>query len=177
MHMQKTNGLIRHLIFSAVCAATVISFPLSSIGANNPTESWTVGRGEANGKPIFVRINMAVKPGDPKYQFRAVYAIDFLHPTRDGRPEKDETAKANEVEDQLNQLISQKDSGKFVAVQTHNGVRKFLFYVESEKTAHDAESALKVPKDYKVNLTVASDPSWMVYGKIRSEHERVHAKK
>lgn len=175
--MQKTSGLFGRLNVFAVIAAMAISFPTASLGANSSTESWTVGRGEANGKPIFVRINMAVKPSDPKYQFRAVYAIDFLHPTRDGRPEKDETSKANEVEDQLNQLISQRDTGKFVAVQTHDGIRKFLFYVESEKIAHDAQAALKVPKDYKVNLTVASDPNWIVYGKIRGEHERVHAKK
>lgn len=175
--MQKTSGRSRHLNVFAVIAAMAISFPVASLGANNPTETWTVGRGEANGKPIFVRINMAVKPCDPKYQFRAVYAINFLHPTRDGRPEKDETSKANEVEDQLNQLISHRDTGKFVAVQTHDGVRKFLFYVESEKIAHDAQAAIKVPKDYKVDLTVSSDPSWIVYGKIRGEHERVHSKK
>lgn len=173
--MQKISGMSRRSILLSACAAMILAFPASSSAAN--TESWTVGRGEANGKPIFVRINMAVKPADPKFQYRAVYAMNFLHPTMDGRPEKDETSKANEVEDQLNQMISQKDTGKFVAVQTHDGVRKFLFYVESEKVARDAESALKVPKDYKVALTVAADPSWVVYGKIRGEHERVHAKK
>ncbi len=176
--MQKILGLSRYLTVSVVfCAVTLFALPLQSFSANSPTESWTVGRGEANGKPIFVRINMALKPNDPKYSFRAVYAINFLHPTRDGRPEKAETAKANEIEDQLNTLIAQKGTGKFVAVQTHDGIRKFLFYVENEKSAHDAESALKVPKDYKVDLNVTSDPTWMVYGKIRSEHERVRTNK
>jgi hypothetical protein len=174
--MQKILGLSRYLTVSvAFCATTLLALP--SFGANSPTESWTVGRGEANGKPIFVRINMALKASDPKYPFRAVYAMSFLHPTNDGRPEKAETAKANEIEDQLNSLIAQKGTGKFVAVQTHDGIRKFLFYVEDEKSAHDAESALKVPKDYKVDLNVTKDPTWMVYGKIRSEHERVRTSK
>ena len=176
--MQKNLGLSRCLkIAVACCAATLFALPLQSFGANSPTESWTVGRGEANGKPIFVRINMALNPNDPKYPFRAVYAMSFLHPTQDGRPEKSETAKANEIEDQLNSLIAQKGTGKFVAVQTHDGIRKFLFYVEDEKSAYDAESALKVPKDYKVDLNVTKDPTWMVYGKIRSEHERVRKTK
>ncbi|MBA3992763.1 MAG: hypothetical protein C0469_04490 [Cyanobacteria bacterium DS2.3.42] len=174
--MQKILGLSRHLtVLVAYCATTLFALP--SFSANSPTETWTVGRGEANGKPIFVRINMALKPNDPKYPFRAVYAMSFLHPTNDGRPEKAETAKANEIEDQLNSLIAQKGTGKFVAVQTHDGIRKFLFYVEDEKSAHDAEAALKVPKDYKVDLNITKDPTWMVYGKIRSEHERVRTSK
>lgn len=163
--------------FGIGLAILVISHFCPAFSANTPTESWTVGRGEANGKPIFVRINMGVKVADARYPVRAVYAFNFLNPTKDGRPEKSETTKANEVEDQLNSLITGKDTGRFVAVQTHNGVRKFLFYVQSEKVAHDAEAALKVPQNYKVDLSVASDPSWVVYGKICSEHERVHAKK
>lgn len=151
--------------------------PASSSSTPSSAESWTVGRGEANGKPIFVRINMGLKPNDPKYPVRAVYAMNFLNPTSDGRPEKSETTKINDVEDQLNTLIAKKEMGKFVAVQTHNGVRKFLFYVENEKVAQDAESALKVPAQYKVDLNVNHDPGWVVYGKIRSEHERVHASK
>ena len=107
--MQKISGMSRRSILLSACAAMILAFPASSSAAN--TESWTVGRGEANGKPIFVRINMAVKPADPKFQYRAVYAMNFLHPTRDGRPEKDETSKANEVEDQLNQMISHRDTG------------------------------------------------------------------
>ena len=163
------TGSLLSLLASLSCFC-----PALSTGASD--ESWTVGRGEANGKPIFVRINMVVRPADPKYPFRAVYAIGFLHPTRDGRPEKDETAKVNEVEDQLNSFITKADHGRFVAVQTHNGIRKYLFYVNSEKIAHDAEAALKVPANYKVDLNVANDPDWIVYGKIRGEHERVHAK-
>jgi len=146
------------------------------LAATTSEENWTVGRGEANGKPIFVRINMAVTPGDPKYPVRAVYVINFLHPTRDGRPEKDETAKANEIEDQLNSLLAKTNHGRFVAVQTHNGIRKYLFYVANDKVAQDVEGALKVPANYKVDLNIAADPQWVVYGKIKSEHERVHAK-
>jgi hypothetical protein len=176
--MQKIPGLSRYVLISvACCASTLFASQFPSFGANSPTESWTVGRGEANGKPIFVRINMALKPSDPKFPFRAVYAMSFLHPTQDGRPERAETAKANEIEDQLNALIAQKGSGKFVAVQTHDGIRKFLFYVDDEKSAHDAESALKVPKEYKIDLNVTKDPAWVVYGKIRSEHERVRTTK
>jgi len=134
------NSQIKNAI-AAGCLFAQVAFPISCFSANPASESWTVGRGEANGKPIFVRINMGVKAGNPKYPFRAVYLINFLHPTRDGRPEKDETAKANEVEDQLNTLIAKADTGKFVAVQTHDGIRKYLFYVESEKIAQDAQGA------------------------------------
>ncbi len=175
--MKKLRELPAKNFIGACLAIFSVSLINPAFSANSPTESWTVGRGEANGKPIFVRINMGLRMGDARYPFRAVYAINFLHPTRDGRPEKDETSKANEIEDQLNSMIAQRDTGKFVAVQTHDGVRKFLFYVQSEKIAHDAEAALKVPSDYKVDLNVTSDPNWMVYSKIRSEHERVHVKK
>lgn len=173
MQFSRSRVCLTGTLLASFVSLTCISPALS---AGTSDESWTVGRGEANGKPIFVRINMVVRPADPKYPCRAVYAINFLHPTRDGRPEKDETAKVNEVEDQLNTFIAKPDHGKFVAVQTHNGIRKYLFYVSSEKIARDAESALKVPANYKVDLSVAQDPDWIVYGKIRGEHERVHAK-
>lgn len=135
-------------------------------------ENWSTSIGQVGAKANAIRINEGLKAADPNFPCQAVYSMAFLHPNDFGLPGLDEMTKANLVADQLDKLIAKEQSGKFAAVQTFAGVRKFLFYTSSEEIAKKAMAALKVPAPYKVELSTAQDSNWSLYAQLRSQQHQ-----
>ena len=83
--------------------------------------SWSVHKGQLNGRPIFVRKNQAAKAfaGHRDYRFRVGVAVPLLAPTADGLPTNDEMNQLNSIEDTLTKALEEdQESLHMLAITT-----------------------------------------------------------
>jgi hypothetical protein len=135
-----------------------------------PSESqWSVGRGERDGKPIFVRRNTSAASlaRHPEYRFRVGVAVPLKAPKPDGLPTDQEMNELNAIEDHLCECLEQRQESLHVLAITTGGMREFVFYTRSPARVGPnlAELRSKVTT-HELQSYVAEDPKWSVYAQF-----------
>ena len=139
--------------------------PISSWRIAN---SWSVGRGEFEGKPIFTRFNEGLAPlaGRPEFAKQIGVAVPLNDPTRDGLPQGAEFGQLNEIEDLLERRLTDQNKSLYAGAITTNAMREFVLY-----TSDADEAVLKIRElaqhvaHHKLQWVINDDPEWRVFKK------------
>jgi hypothetical protein len=126
-------------------------------------ESWSVGQGERDGKAIFTRFNMGLRPviGHPSFGKQVGVAVPLNHPTADGLPTSSETDELNAIEDELAAKLTSANESLFAGVVTTSGMREFVFYTSDASGA--VQKATEVAAGihhHKLQIVTHEDPQW-----------------
>jgi hypothetical protein len=123
------------------------------IPAGKIEESWSFFEGEHNGKPLFARANLALKPyiGHPEYQHQIGVAMPFNSPDEHGFPSAQESLELNQIEDMLCAKLEDDNQSLFAAVITTGGMREFVFYTRNPQSVkvklREVTQTVKKPRD------------------------------
>jgi hypothetical protein len=131
-----------------------------------PDGPWSLGQGDCDGKPMFVRINIGATPlaGKPRFQQRVGVTVPLRSPTAEGFPRPMEAAQLDAIEDQLVAALTAGGTGIFVLAITTAGMREFVFYT-SDATASQSsvEKLVQSIKSHTLQPVVDHDPEWDVF--------------
>jgi hypothetical protein len=131
-----------------------------------PEAAWTLLEGTYEGRPIFVRRNvaLAVGGGDRTRPYQIGVTVPFLEPGAHGLPGAADFERLGPFEDTLAAILCHGGLCVFAAVVTCGGMREFVFYTDDPEAVkpraqyiHEGFSAI----DFQ--LMAQPDPSWAVY--------------
>ena len=135
------------------------------------TGPWSVTRAEYDGKAMILRLNDGLRDiaGHRRYPMQAGIAIQCNTPDEHGLPSPRDTAAFDAFEDQFEQLFCEEQSALFAAVISTNSMREFVLYLSDESRFREQFRAwAETPKSHRIQMILRRDPSWSVYGKLRS---------
>lgn len=129
-------------------------------------DTWTIGQAVREGMPIFIRtrsgLNEAI--GHPNYPFQIGVAVPLLTPTKDGLTTNEEGEVLGKIEDDLNQILSQKGEAVEVMVITRNGMREFVFYASEWKPEYFEKEVKSVESmGHELQFMMQHDPKWETF--------------
>lgn len=128
--------------------------------------AWVLAQGEYDGRPLFARINTAVRgfAGDPRYGHRVGVAVPLRRPTPEGLPGPEESAELAELEEKLAATLSAAGMTLFVLAITTSGMREFIFYTADPDSVEPCiEGLAGNVETHELQLVVAQDPEWIVF--------------
>ena len=125
-------------------------------------------RGEApDGRPVFETINLALKRIDHlACDTHVSVDVALLDPTHDGMPNDDEAEALNDIEDELEEMIT--CDAVYFGRETVHGRRVLHWFVAPDhpiRTALEAWAARQADRD--VLLVWAPDPRWATADRFR----------
>jgi hypothetical protein len=125
-------------------------------------ERFTTLRGQApDGRPMFATINLALKRIDHlACDTHVSVDVALLDPTPDGMPNDDDDDALNDIEDELEEMIS--GDAVYFGRETVHGRRALHWFVAPDhpiRAALEAWAARHADRD--VHLTWAPDPRWV----------------
>jgi hypothetical protein len=131
-------------------------------------ERFTVMRGEApDGRPIFATINLALKRIDHlACDTHVAVDVALRDPTPDGMPNDDEAEALNDIEDELEEMIT--GDAVYFGRETVHGRRTLHWFVAPDhpvRPALEAWAASHAERD--VRLTWDPDPRWETADRFR----------
>jgi hypothetical protein len=135
--------------------------PIESLPAE---DQWSLGQGQHDGKPMFVRINSSAKEyiGHPDLPFRLGIAVPLHEPRPDGLPDQTETQQLIEIEDRLFEAIG--IEGRVVLIITTSGMREFVSYVRTGEGAQKiAQSLQTAVTTHDLQHYIEQDRKWSLY--------------
>jgi hypothetical protein len=137
--------------------------PSGPISSWKIEEKWSVGHGERDGKPIFTRFNLGLKPfvGRPEFAHQLGIAVPLNAPTPDGLPDGAEGEELNQIEDEINRRFLTGNESLFAGVITTNGMREFILYTTDPQAAlaKAAELARDI-RHHQIQFVMHDDPGW-----------------
>jgi hypothetical protein len=136
------------------------------IPAAGVPESWSVFRGQSEGKPLFARANLALKAfiGHPRYAHQVEILIQFRSPDDNGFPQSEESAQLMDLEDKLVPAMENDNEGILAAVITTNGFRRFIFYTSQPENIQPKLKSLQLQfAGHTIQGTVTEDRNWSAF--------------
>jgi hypothetical protein len=136
------------------------------MGKDDAEGAWVVAQGEYNGRPLFARINTAVRrlAGDPRYGHRVGVAVPLRRPSPEGLPGAEESAELGELEEKLVSALTAAGTTLFVLAITTSGMREFVFYTSEPASVEPCiERLAGTVGTHELQLVVAQDPEWIVF--------------
>jgi hypothetical protein len=130
---------------------------------------WSVGYGEHNGKPMFVRSNTGYKSfgSIAGYDHQVGIAVPLRSPKPTGLPSPAEDAEIGAIEDAICASLEQDAESLFVAVITTSGMREFVFYTRApEQVTQRFEQLRSSTTSHEIQLMIQPDQDWEVYGQL-----------
>ncbi|MEY2930355.1 MAG: hypothetical protein RL033_1104 [Pseudomonadota bacterium] len=131
-----------------------------------PDGPWSLGQGECDGKPMFVRINTGASllAGKPRFEQRVGVSVPFRSPNANGFPRPEEGRVLDAIEDQLVDALTAAGAGIFVLAVTTAGMREFVFYT-SDATASQSqvEKVAQAIGSHTLQHVVEHDAEWDVF--------------
>jgi hypothetical protein len=126
-------------------------------------ERWSVDRGEKDGKPVFTRFNIGLKPfvGRPEFAHQLGIAVPLNAPTPHGLPTGAEALELNQVEDEIASRFLPGNESLFAGVITTNGMREFVLYTRDPQAALAKAAALAGDiRHHHIQFVIHDDPGW-----------------
>jgi len=121
-------------------------------------DQWVVGKGERDGRPIFVTFNAALKE-HALFDTHVWVTIPIAKPNDEGLTEKDEADVLNDMEDALVEALD--DDGILLGRETWNGRRTIHVHVmEGGPAGGVIEAWKKRYPNYAIDVGVERDPTW-----------------
>ncbi|WP_275316727.1 DUF695 domain-containing protein [Tenacibaculum bernardetii] len=129
-------------------------------------ESWSVSTGENNGKPMFVRKNVACDKiaGNKNYSTNCGIAFKMLSPNADGLPDIENEPELDNLEDDIFDFL-ESDFNSIVPITiTTSGFREFVIYTKdlAEFNVRLEKLKKKYPK-YELTTYNKTDQNWNTY--------------
>lgn len=133
------------------------------------TDSWSIGYGDHEGKPIFTRCNMGLLPavGNAAFGKQLGIAVPLNHPTADGLPEAEESVYLDDVEGDIGRRFTVNNESLFACIVTTGNMREFVLYTSDEAAAGvKAEELAKDTKHHEIQYVLSDDPGWRVFRQL-----------
>jgi len=128
-----------------------------------PTENWTVAQGEADGKPMVVRVNSGARKfvAHPELPVRLGVTVAFNQPNAHGFCSAEEGDQLSAIEDQLCEGLFAARAAFPVLVITVGGRREFVFFARDKSAASRAVDATAASTTtHKLVYGFVDDPEW-----------------
>ena len=129
-------------------------------------ESWSVLTGENNGKPMFIRKNVACDKiaGNNNYPMSCGIAFKLLSPTKDGLPDIENEPELNSLEDDIFDFFESDLNSIIPIMVTTSGFREFVLYTKDidEFNIRLEKLTQKYPK-YELTTYNKPDKKWNTY--------------
>lgn len=128
--------------------------------------SWSVSRGQYEGKPIFTRFNAALLPlaGRVEFSKQIGVAVPLNDPTEDGLPQGNEFAQLDEIEDLLERRLTEGNESLFAGVITTKAMREFVLYTSNaEQAVVKIKQLTQEITHHRLQWVVNDDPQWLVF--------------
>lgn len=152
------------LVFAFACRRKApAALPDGPVSSWKIPERWSVGRGQKDGKPVFTRFNVALKPfvGRPEFAHQLGIAVPLNAPTPDGLPTGVEAAELNQIEDEITSRFLRGNESLFAGVITTNGMREFILYTRDPQAALAKAAALTGDiRHHHIQFVIHDDPGW-----------------
>jgi hypothetical protein len=133
---------------------------------SDPDASWALLEGTHEGRPIFIRRNVApaVLAGDRGRPYQVGVAVPFVEPDAQGLPGATDLERLGAFEDTLAAILCHGGVCLFAAVITCGGMREFVFYTHDPAAVQPrAEFIRDGFGTIDFQLMVQPDPDWAVY--------------
>lgn len=132
--------------------------------ATGGTASWMSGKGEREGKPIFISLAQDLGSARmPTHPWLVEVRVPVREPNDSGLPSKDELAELQDVGDRIDRHFAAEGRALLWGTWTHDGARTCGFYVSDP--AGWAERAASVGREsgYDPDARIRYDSRWQVY--------------
>jgi hypothetical protein len=133
------------------------------------TDSWSIGHGDHDGKPIITRCNMGLWPavGNAAFAKQLGIAVPLNHPTADGLPEAEESAQLYDLEEEIGRGFTVNNESLFACIITTGNMREFVLYTSNEAAAGvKAEQLAREIKHHEIQYVLNDDPGWNVFKQL-----------
>ena len=133
------------------------------------TDSWSIGHGERDGKPIITRCNMGLLPalGNAAFNKQVGIAVPFNHPTASGLPEPEEDAQLHQMEEEIGRRFTLNNESLLACIITTGNMREFVLYTSDEAAAVvEVEQLAKDTNHHEIQHVVNVDPEWNVFRQL-----------
>ena len=167
------NTAIYIVLFILAASYSVFAEEGGSMGKQFPPkeqirveESWSLFKGENEGKPFMGRINEGAKNlmAHPDYSFRVGLAVPLKDPGTDGLSADKEMEELNLIEDLIASRFQTDNKAIFVLVLITSGFREFMLYAyDPEDTKKKLQEITNSVKSHKIQSYIAVDKEWQVY--------------
>jgi len=132
-------------------------------------DRWSIGKGEQDGKPIFTRFNLGLKPlvGRPEFRQQLGISVRLKDPTPDGLPTSAEAEQLSQIEDEIVRRFVPGNESLFAGVMTFNGMREYVLYTNDPKAASaKATDLVRDIHHHELQFAIHDDPSWANFKKF-----------
>ncbi len=129
-------------------------------------DSWSVGTGEDNGKPLIFRIRNEPPSFAQKEDFQHLLAISWHYesPNEQGMPSQDVVERMSQLEDLLEPAFEGASQAFLTVIVTGNGVREWQWYArDAEEVMKLVNKALGEYEPFPVQFSFQGDPEWEGY--------------
>ena len=140
--------------------------PAGPISSWKISESWSISQGTDNGRPIFTRFNMGLKPyvGRSEFSHQVGMAVPLKAPTTDGLPTSEEAEQLDQIEDEIRNRLLIGNESLLAGVITTNGMREFVLYTSDPAAAMaKADELARSVHHHRIQVVVNDDPEWRVF--------------
>jgi len=134
-----------------------------------PLDSWSVATGEAEGKPLIVRVNAGARKfvSHPDLPLKLGVQLAFRSPNEHGFPAKDEQADLDQIEERLLSDLQGPKAGFCVLILTNNGRREFVCYVRDRAaSAKIVDAFIAATPSHQMCYQLEQDPAWAHYSQF-----------
>lgn len=137
---------------------------------NEYPNTWSVGQGEFNGKPLIARYRQIKEAkGHPDYPFQIGVAVPFLKSTDNGLPEKEDSEALNGIEDNLADVLEKDGQTVFVLTITTSNMREFVLYAKEWKPEYFEKEIKELNKSFpshSLQFMMRQDPKWSTFAQF-----------
>ena len=127
-----------------------------------PAEApYAVLQGERDGRPLFAIVNRGVPDASARGDapWRLVVSAPLDDPTDTGLTSRSEAETLNELEEQVESVLTVTGVCHFLGRSTWNGLREIVYYVADFEAARAALGTLDAPA-HRFDVRGESDPAW-----------------
>jgi uncharacterized protein DUF695 len=138
----------------------------SEISPFDVPDEWNVLRGEHDGRPMLVRVNVGLKlvTGHSEFGYQIGVAIPLNNPQENGWPTPQEDQELDAIEERLSRELEETHRAILAAVITTSGMREFVLYTRSRDWIGAwAPTFDAATERHKVQVMAQPDPEWSVF--------------
>jgi hypothetical protein len=129
-----------------------------------PGENFSILRLNMSDGLAFATVNMAYEnyPNKAFYPFLVGIELEVLEKNENGHPNDADASKLNQIQDEIEEFLKQRQTVHPVARVTRNGTRDILIYIDSPKLTKEEIRLFcdRIQKDRPINLSIEKDPTW-----------------
>jgi hypothetical protein len=130
-----------------------------------PGENFSLVKLNMRDGVAFATVNQAYKnyPNKKVYPFLVGIELEVVDKNDNGHPVEAEASRLNQIQDEIETLLKQKQTVHSVARVTRNGARDILIYIDKPKVSQDELDTFfkDILKERQVNLSIKKDVNWI----------------